>query len=102
MQNVDVIDHDDEVVVRAEVPGVEKDDMEIYVSDNSATIKGEKKHEEKEEKGGYYRSEISCSAFTRTVMLPNVVATDKAKAKFKDGLLELTMPKIEKTRRHTI
>ncbi|TNF98364.1 MAG: Hsp20/alpha crystallin family protein [Gammaproteobacteria bacterium] len=102
MPKVDVIDRDDEVVVRAEVPGVEKDDLEISVSDNSVTIKGETKHEEKEEKGAYYRSEISRGAFTRTVVLPGIVATDKAKAKFKDGVLELTIPKIEKTRRRTI
>lgn len=102
MPKVDVIDRDEEVVVRAEVPGIEKDDLEISVSDNSLTIKGETKREEKEEKGDYYRSEISRGAFTRTVMLPGVVATGKAKAKFKDGVLEVTMPKIEKTRRRTV
>lgn len=99
---VDVIDRDDEVVVRAEVPGVEKDDLDISVSDNTVTIKGETRHEEKEEKGDYYRSEISRGTFTRTVMLPGIVATDKAKAKFKDGVLELKMPKVEKTKRRTV
>jgi HSP20 family protein len=102
LPKVDVIDRDDEVVVRAEVPGVEKDDLELSVSENSVTIKGETKHEEKEEKGDYCRSEISRGAFTRTVMLPGVVATDKARAKFKDGVLELTLPKVEKTRRRTV
>jgi HSP20 family protein len=102
MPKVDVIDRDDEVVVRAEVPGVEKDDLEISVSDNTVTIKGEMKREEKEEKGDYYRSEISRGTFTRTVMLPGVVDADKTTAQFKDGVLELTMPKVEKTKRHTV
>jgi HSP20 family protein len=102
MPKVDVIDRDEEVVVRAEVPGVEKDDLDVSLSENALTIKGETKHEEKEEKGDYHRSEISRGAFTRTVMLPAVVDTDKAKAEFKDGVLELTMPKVEKTKRRTI
>lgn len=102
MPKVDVIDRDEEVVVRAEVPGVEKDDLEVSVSDNTVTIKGETKHEQKEEKGNYFRSEISRGSFTRTVTLPGVVDTDKAKASFKDGVLELTMPKGEKARRRTV
>jgi HSP20 family protein len=102
MPKVDVIDRDDEVVVRAEVPGVEKDDLELSVSDNTVTIKGETKREEKEEKGDYYRSEISRGTFTRTVMLPGVVDADKARAEFKDGVLELTMPKVEKAKRRTV
>lgn len=102
MPKVDVIDRDEEVIVRAEVPGVQKDDLDVSVSDNTVTIKGETKREEKEEKGDYYRSEISRGAFTRTVMLPSTVDTDKAKAQFKDGVLELTMPKVEKTRRRSV
>ena len=102
MPNVDVIDRDEEVVVRAEVPGVGKDDLEVSVSDNTVTIKGETKHEEKEEKGDYYRSDISRGAFTRTVMLPGAVDADKASARFKDGVPELTLPKVEPARRRTI
>jgi len=99
---VDVIDRDDEVIVRAEVPGVNKDDLDVSVSDNSVTIKGETKREEKEEKGNYYRRETSRGAFTRTVALPNYVKTEGCKAKFKDGILELTLPKLEKAKRRTI
>lgn len=100
--SVDVIDRDDEVVVRAEVPGYKKEDIEISVSDSTLTIKGETKAEEKEEKGDYYRCEISHSAFSRTVVLPAEVDDAKAKASMKDGMLELTLPKIEKSRRHAI
>ena len=102
MPSVDVIDRDDEVVVRAEVPGYKKEDIEISVSDSSLTIKGETKTEEKEEKGDYYRCEISRGAFTRTVELPAAVDDSKAKASMKDGMLELTLPKLEKSKRHTI
>jgi HSP20 family protein len=102
MPKVDVIDRDDEVLVRAEIPGVEKNDLDVSISDNSVTIKGETKHEEKEEKGEYYRCEISQGAFTRTVALPDYVDTEKSKAKFKDGVLELNLPKIEKAKRRSI
>jgi len=102
MPSVDVIDRDDEVLVRAEVPGYKKEDIEISVSDSSLTIKGETKAEEKEEKGDYYRCEISHGAFSRTVALPAEVDDAKAKATIKDGMLELKLPKREKSKRHTI
>jgi len=102
MPKVDVIDRDDKVVVRAEVPGVEKDDLDVSVSDNTVTIKGETKREEKEEKDDYYRCEISRGTFARTVVLPGAVDPDKAQAQFEDGMLELILPKVEKAKRRTV
>ena len=102
MPKVDVIERDDEVVVKAELPGVEKKDLDVSVTENSVTIKGSTSHEEKEEKGDYYRCEISQGAYSRTVGLPTYVDADKAKATFKDGILELTLPKVEKSKRRTI
>ena len=102
MPSVDVIDRDDEVLVRAEVPGYKKEDIEISVADSSLTIKGETKAEQKEEKGDYYRCEISHGAFSRTIALPANVDESKAKASMKDGMLELTLPKLEKSKRHAI
>ena len=99
---VDVIDRDDEVVVKAELPGIEKKDLDVSVTETSVTIKGTTSHEEKEEKGDYYRCEISRGAYTRTVGLPSYVDADKAKATFKDGVLELTLPKVEKSKRRSI
>lgn len=99
---VDVVDRENEIVVKAELPGVEKKDLDISVSDNTVTIKGSTRHEEKEEKGDYYRCEISTGSFSRTVALPAEVDGAKAKANFKDGLLELTLPKIEPAKRHSI
>jgi HSP20 family protein len=96
---MDVIDRDDEVIVRAEMPGISKDEMEVSLTENSVTISGESKKEEREEKGDYHRCEISRSACSRTVALPAYIDTKKSKAKFKDGILELTLPKTEKTKR---
>lgn len=101
LPRVDVIDRDDEVVVRAEIPGVHKDELDVTLSDEYLTIKGETR-EEKEEKGEFFRSEIRHGSFTRTVRLPDAVVGDKAKARFKDGLLEITIPKAEKAMRHSI
>lgn len=102
MPKVDVIDRDDAVVVRAEVPGVDKKDLDVSMTERSVTIKGESSHESKEEKGDYYRSEISRGSFLRTVALPSDVDTDKARAQFKDGVLELTLPKVVKAKRRTV
>lgn len=102
MPKVDVIDRDGEIVVRAEVPGISKDDLDVSVSDNAVTIKGETKREQKEEKGDYYRCEISTGSFARTVALPDYVNPDAAKAQFRDGILELTLPKVEKSKRRSI
>jgi HSP20 family protein len=102
MPKIDVIERDDEVVVKAELPGVDKKDLDVSVTENSVTIKGTTSHEEKEEKGDYYRCEISRGAYARTVALPSYVDADKAKANFKDGVLELKLPKVEKSKRRSI
>lgn len=102
MPRVDIIERDNEVVVKAEMPGVNKDDLDVSVTENSVTIKGCTSHEEKEEKGDYYRCEISSGSFSRTVMLPGNVDSDKAKATFRDGILELTIPKMEKSKRKSV
>ena len=102
MPHVDLVERDEEVVLRAEVPGVEKKDIDVSITGNSVTIKGQTRHEEKEEKGEYYRCEISRGAFSRTVALPAPVDPDRANASFKDGILEITLPKLEKAKRRTL
>jgi HSP20 family protein len=99
---LDVIDRDDEVVVRAEVPGVAKENIEISVTGNLFTIKGQTKREEKEEKGDYYRCEVSQGSFSRTVTLPADVNEAGAKAQLKDGMLEVSLPKVEKAKKRAI
>ncbi len=102
MPKVDVIDRNEEVVVKAETPGVDKKDLDVSVTGNTVTIKGRTSHEEKEEKGDYYRSEISRGTFSRTVSLPAEVDATQAKASFRDGVLELVLPKREGAKRQPI
>jgi HSP20 family protein len=102
MPKVDVVDRDAEVVVRAELPGVAKEDLDVTVTDDSVTLKAHTSHEEKEEKGEYYRREMSYGEYQRTVALPHTVDGEKARATFNDGVLELTLPKVEKTSRKKV
>ena len=102
MPRVDIVDRDDELVVKAELPGVDKKDLDISVTEDTVTIKGSTSHEEKEEKGDYYRCEMSRGSYTRTLSLPADVDEENTKAKFKDGILELTLPKLKKSKRHTV
>lgn len=99
---VDVVDRDDEVVVRAEIPGVDKDDLDVSMSDSTVTIKGTTKREEKEEKGDYFRCETARGSFMRTVTLPAEIDTGKAEAAYKDGVLTLKLPKAETSKRRRI
>jgi len=102
LPNVDLLDRENDVVVRAELPGVKKGDVEVTVEEYSVTIKASTRHEEKEEKGEYYRREMSSGEYQRTLALPSAVDEEKAQATFTDGVLELTLPKLEKTRRKTV
>lgn len=99
MPKVDMVDRESEYVIRAELPGVNKDDIEVTLTENTVTIEATTSHEEKEEKeeGKYYRREISRGDFRRTLTLPCTVDDVKASASFTDGVLELTLPKTEKT-----
>ena len=99
---VDLIERDDEIVLRAEVPGVDKKDLDISLTHDSVTIKGQTSHETKEEKGSYFRCEMSRGSFSRTVALPADVDPEKARASFRDGVVELAMPKVEKAKRRSI
>ncbi len=96
---VDLVERDGEVVVRAQLPGVDKKDIEVSLTDRSITIRASTRKEDKEEKGEYYRREISTGEVSRTLGLPAEVDGTKAQAEFKDGLLEITIPKIAKSKR---
>mgnify|MGYP001549319300 CR=1 FL=1 len=102
MPRVEVVDRDDVIIVKGDVRGVEKNDLDISVTENTVSIKGSTSHEEKEEKGDYNRCEMSCGSFARVVPLPADVDAEKASSKFKDGVLELTLPKVKKAKRHSV
>ena len=99
---VDVIDRDEEILVRAEVPGVDKKDLKVDLTGRQLRIQGERKKEETQEKGELVRSEIAWGTFTRTIGLPEDLDVEKVKADFKDGILEIHLPKTHKTERRHI
>jgi HSP20 family protein len=100
--SVDVIDRDEEVVVKAEIPGVRKENVEVSLTDNTLTLSGHTESEEKEEKESFFRREIRRGEFSRTLTLPASVDTEHAKASFEDGVLVVTVPKITKTARRRV
>ncbi len=99
---VDIVEHDKDVVIRAEVPGIDRKDLDVSVSDSAVTIKGETHKEAEEESGDYYRCERVRGAFARTLALPAEVDADKVQAHFSDGVLEIKLPKVEQARRRKV
>ena len=95
---VEVSDTKDTVVVKAQVPGVSKEQIQVTVSEGALTIKGETKAEEKQEEKNYLRREFHYGAFSRTVPLPASVQGEKATAQLKDGILEIRLPKSAEAR----
>jgi len=93
---VDMVDRGKELLVRAEIPGVTREDLHISLTDQTVTIRGETHKESREEKGDYFRREIASGSFQRTLALPCEVAGDQAKATFRNGVLELVLPKTGK------
>jgi HSP20 family protein len=102
MPRIDVIDRENEVVLRAEVPGVDKDDLDISMTDDALTLKGTVSYEEHREEDEYVFQETRRGAFSRTIPLPAYVDGSKVKAKYRDGVVELTLPKTERSKRHKI
>jgi HSP20 family protein len=92
---VDVLETENELVLKADVPGVELKDIDIQIENGTLTLKGERKFERKEGKEGYHTIERSYGSFMRCFALPDVVDTDKVKAEYKNGVLTVTLPKKE-------
>jgi HSP20 family protein len=95
----DIFESNGDVVIKAELPGIKKEDIDVKITGHTVTISGEKKEEEKVEKKDYYRVESLHGSFTRTLNLPSEVQTDKATAALKDGVLEIRIPKTEDAKR---
>ena len=98
----DVYETDDSVVVKAALPGLRPEDVDISVTAEGLTIKGEMKHEEKVERENYYRREIRYGVCSRTVSLPTRVDHEHADAEFESGVLTVKLPKAEEVRPKTI
>ena len=102
MPRMDVVDRDKEILIKAELPGIDKKDIDISITNNQLVIKAKSCHEEKEEKGDYLKQEISKSEIYRSMLLPADVDDSKVKTSFKNGVLKLTIPKHENSHRKSI
>jgi HSP20 family protein len=100
--SVNVVNRDKDIQVKAEIPGMEKDDLSVTVTDRTLTIKGESRHEEETKEGEHHRREIRAGSFSRTLTLPEDVDGRKATASYKDGVLELTLPKLRRSKKHDV
>jgi HSP20 family protein len=98
MPPVDIIEHDNEYIVKVDLPGVKKEDVKITITNDVLTLRGEKT-EEKEHKGkNYHRMERGIGSFQRSFTLPTSVKSDKIEAEFRDGILTISLPKPEEAK----
>jgi len=102
MPAIDMYQDDESVVVKAQLPGLSNDDVQISVTDNILTLRGEFKEENEDEGKSYHIREHRYGTFERTLSLPTDVQVDKAKAVFENGILTITLPKAEKVKPKTI
>lgn len=96
--SVDVSETDKEFVIKAEIPGVKKEDVKVTVENGMLTIKGERKMEKEEKGKKFHRVECSYGSFVRSFRIPDGVDESKVKAEFKDGVMNVALPKSEKTK----
>ena len=95
---MDLVETDENLVVRADLPGLSEDDVEIEIKDNVLTVSGERQAEHEEKGEGFHRVERSFGRFARSLSLPRGVDADKVQAGFSDGVLEVRIPKPEETK----
>lgn len=99
---LNVIDHDKEIVLRAEMPGVEKKDIQVSLTNNLLNIRGTVARESQEQKQNYVRCEISRGVFSRNFVIPDGIDSTGISASLKDGILEVVLPKEEGTQRRAV
>src|SRR5215510_5781318 len=100
--NVDIYENKDQIVLEAELPGMNRDDFELSVENNVITLRGERHFEKKDETDNYHRVERAYGSFTRSFTLPNTVSAEGASAEYKNGVLRVTLPKREETKARRI
>jgi HSP20 family protein len=98
MPSLDVSETKNNIVLKAEAPGMDAKDIDISLARDILTIKGEKKQEKEEKDENYHRIERNYGSFSRSVRLPQEVQSDKIKANYKDGVLKITLPKSEEAK----
>ncbi|MFZ5801569.1 MAG: Hsp20/alpha crystallin family protein [Candidatus Omnitrophota bacterium] len=92
---IDLREENDHYVLSADLPGLKREDFSLSVEGNHLTLKGERKREKEHKEKGYWYSERICGTFARTIEFPTELQAEKAKASFKDGVLEVILPKSE-------
>jgi len=95
---LDVYETKDRVVVKADVPGLKPEDLDVSVTGTLVTIRGERKHEQETREANFYRREVAYGTFQRQIELPHTVNADELKATYKQGILELSFPKKEEAK----
>jgi HSP20 family protein len=99
---MDVVEDDEHLVLRYDLPGLSEDDVDVEVKDGVLTVSGERKAEEKKEGEGYYRVERAFGRFSRSLSLPQGIDPDKVSGEFDNGVLEVRIPKPEERKPHRI
>src|ERR687895_2061428 len=99
---VDIYENKDEIVLEAELPGMNREDFELTIENNVLTLRGERQFEKKDEADNYHRVERSYGSFTRSFTLPQTVSAEGANAEYRNGVLRVTLPKREETKARRI
>lgn len=99
---VDIREDENQVVIKSDVPGMEQKDIKVNIDNNMLTISGERKFDDEENKEKYHRVERAYGRFSRTFQLPNTTNTGKIHASYKNGVLEVTLPKLEEAKPRSI
>lgn len=95
---VDVYQTNDEIIIKSTIAGVTADDIDVTITNEMVTIKGHRKHEDKIKESDYYYQELYWGSFSRSIILPEEIDADKAKASMKNGILTLRLPKLAKNK----
>lgn len=99
---VDIYESENEIILEAELPGMDREDFEVSIENNVITLKGKREFEKKEEGDNYHRVERSYGTFTRSFSLPRTVSAEQTKADFRNGVLTVTLPKREEAKSRKI
>jgi HSP20 family protein len=102
MPNVDIYENKDQIVLEAELPGMNREDFDLSIENNIITLRGERRFEKKDESDNYHRVERAYGTFTRSFTLPQTVSAEGANAEYKNGVLRVTLPKREEVKARRI
>jgi HSP20 family protein len=100
--SVDIYENKDQIVLEAELPGMNREDFDVSIENNVISVRGERRFEKKDENDSYHRVERSYGSFTRSFTLPQTVSADSASAEYKNGVLRVTLPKREEVKARRI